>query len=995
MIILPSKFATENAKADKTPAVIVKLLESELSSEQTTQADWTNNSAESNVDYATTPGDVVLATQAESYTPATGGTKIYDHTAVNMGGIMYRMGGVVSNVAPKVALATMKKYDIAADTWTSLADMPNARTGHIAVGDGSNLIYVGGGRTTRDTKDASVIYQDWNSYNTTTGTWTVLTPLPVRLFDSAAVHIDGKIYVINGATDSGVEVENLYVYDTASDSWSELASSPVILYTHFGFNRHSAVYWPNGGLSGQIIVYGGSIRGTFFDQTATNETWIYDRATDSWSQSISGPLSTISHAAVIIGDKMFVIGGKTLNVSPATYYANVNEFDLSTKTWKTLTPGSHTYARHTAVVEGTTVVIHAGRDDVTPYLDVNIYQAPVFFATGSITTQTVDLGAVPTVPGEIVLDDIVPTGTTLVYEGWKSTTGAFTGEEVYVGFLVDGQVVPTSAAAQYFRIKATLTADTGGLNSPTVLSIKVAFATYRSYADATGFGYEPALLGISSLTTSVDTFRPSTIGQMTVKLAFISSVSDYLKTKNPKNKIVKILAGFVASGFTEVDFIDFFQGQIDNWAITNKDEVTLTVKDFKKEWAVDVPAKWETTSDDVTWTTTHPADIILDILRNKINVRDSKIDISSFDILKASLPGWTETRTITGNPEQADSLIEELRGLMSAIFIPKGDGKISIKRFDAVEASVANITDNNTMNQSWTANGGSLINDVFVYTDYKGSGSSASDFGSLRIGVDVTSQVNYDEDAVKVIKDKWTVQGLNDIDTNGDFEAGNTTGWTLLVGGTAAATFAAAAAVPPFQGSWKGVVTITNIGTSVDDILIKQDNMSITQGHVYKIIFGITSDVNYAMQIKFRRSANPFSSYAVESQQTVNITPTYTVYEVRYTASVTASDLAIHFKMGLGPASINIDYVSIVDVSLDQTGDMMDKILARYATPPEKVTLDTDANLIALEVGDVVNLTARRAPSSDMAGVANKKFQIVNKNMDFKKNTNRLTLLRV
>jgi len=857
VITLPAKFATENAKADNTPAVIVKLLQSELSAEETTATDWGNNSGEVSVDYTPTPpnsGDVIL-------------------NSTNMPIIIQN----VNNSWNPILVIFL----------TVLTNFNN----------------------------------HWQSFSHSTAIDMLLTNVQVRIRQKSP------------------ESDPAARADISCEIWSAGKGAKI-------------------GNTVTFIQAGASSGGDIFTFDFSGQSLLLSKSTEYWI-------------------RIFATNATSLENRLEVNYQNTN-----------------VYTSGQLDVTGTDAATNIG--DLMFTIVLNTVSGNYYVPSGWIQTQTMDLGSIPTVDGEVILTDIRPANTNIIYEAWGSNTGAFAGEELYMGVVVDGQKVPSGAYRRYFRVKATLST-TDQSYTPTLNSIKVAFATYTSYADTIGFGYEPAVLGISSLTTTIDTFKASTIGQMTVKLAFISSLSDYLKTANPKNKIVKILAGFVTSDFTEVDFIDFFWGQIDDWAITNKDEVTLTIKDYKKEWAVDVPAKWETTADDVVWTSQHPSDVILDILQNQINVRNSKIDVSSFDILKASLPGWVVTRTITGNPEQADKLIEELRVLMGAFFVPQGDGKISIKRFDALASSAGSLTDANTFNQQWTANAGSLINDVFVYSNWDGNGDNTSDFGDLRIGVDVTSQVNYDEDAVKEIKDKWTRQDAHTLFTNGSFETGDTSGWTLFVntGAGAAATLNAVAATPPFKGAWKGNVNITNGGPDTSGVVLKQTGMSITSGHTYKITFGVTTNVNYTMEVKFRRTANPFLSYTDEAVKSVNVTSTYAIYEVTYVANVTASDLAVHFLMGVGPTSVDIDEARIVDMALEQTDDLVSNILTRYATPPEKVTLDTDLNMIALEVGDIVNLTARRAPSSDMAGVANLKMQIVNKNMDFKKNKNRLTLLRV
>jgi len=985
MITLPSKFATENAKADKAPAVIVKLLESELSNEQTTQADWTANVSESNVDYTPSPpdaGDVILASQADSITSgASSALARYDHTSVNIGGVMYAAGGVESVTSPKTGTSTFQKYNISTGVWTGLTNMALGRTGHMACSDGVNLMYLGGGRPDRDTTTAST-RQDWNVYNVTTGVWSSRAALPVAIFDSVAGYLNGKVYIVGGRDETGKGSATLHIYDDATNSWSTGTAAPRT------FDRHAMVVWAGGGASGQLVIFGGQIQTP--SSTATNEVWIYDIATDSWSQSTSGPVALIRSAAAIIGDRMFIVGGKTLNVTPAIYYPTIWEMDLSKQVWSTRLGLSAVTARATAVPNGTDVVVYGGRTPSTVSAAVALYHIILFQTSGWITVK-MDLGAVPTVNGEWVLSDITPASTTLTYQAWGSATGAFAGEETALGTILDGDAI--TQLFQHYEVKTTF-ATTDTLETPTLESIKATFATYQSYSNIPDFGYEPALINISSLTTSIDTFRPSTIGQMTVRFGFIQSLSNWLVSKYPKNKIVKILVGFDAFGWTENDFIDFFRGQVDDWSISKQDEISLTVKDFKKEWSVDVPATWNTTADDVTWTDMHPSDIILDILQNQINVRDSKIDIGSFATVKAAIPDWVVTRTITGNPEQADGLIEELRLLMSAFFVPKGDGKIKIKRWDALESSVMSLSENNVINSQWTANAGNLFNDVTVYTNQTGTGSSASDFSDVRIGLDVTSAVNYDETATKTIKDKWTKNGA-ELLTNGDFETGNTTGWGLTLTPPAAATFTAVASGgAPYQGSYKGQVSISNGGAIAQDVQIFQSGKSIIKDHIYKITIGVATNINYSVSVLLQKTGTT-TSYAVEADAAITSDGTYRTYEVFYTANTTASDAVIVFYFGAGPTTVFLDECSFVDTRAHQTDDMSNAILARYADPPEIITLDTDVNTIALEVGDIVDVTLTRAPSTDMTGINAKKMQIVNRNMDFQKNKNRLKLLAV
>ncbi len=460
-----------------------------------------------------------------------------------------------------------------------------------------------------------------------------------------------------------------------------------------------------------------------------------------------------------------------------------------------------------------------------------------YLAQGYIRTRAMDIGQTPTDPGEWSFSDVVPAYTSLVYEAWASDSGAFTGEETSLGVIQDGYVI--SVLKRYYMVKASF-GNTNDAYTPVLQSIKAAFPLYKTFSDRPGLGHEPAVMGVTSLSATIDAFQPSTISQITLRLGLTQAVSNWLATRHPKNKLVKILAGFEASDFTEADYIDYFQGLVESWTIDGNDVVALQVRDFKKEWSASVPDKWQSTSDDAVWTAQHPIDVMLDILRNRVNVRDSKIDVASFDAVKAALPGWKVSQTISGNPEDAATLIEELRVLASCFFIPQADGRIRIKRWDGNEAASDALTDDNTFGLSYDGNGGSLINRTSIYFNWDGTGDDAKNFSQLDIGVDGASQADWAEIKTKEIKDKWT----------------------------------------------------------------------------------------------------------------------------RTTES-------------------------------GQIAALRDVILGRYANPRPMVSLQTDRSKIYLELGDVVTLTTKRAPSTDLSGVSEMRFQIINRNLDFMKDVISFKLLAV
>lgn len=381
--------------------------------------------------------------------------------------------------------------------------------------------------------------------------------------------------------------------------------------------------------------------------------------------------------------------------------------------------------------------------------------ADKFDTSGYIDTDEMDVGSIPSNNGEWSLSDLTPDDSTLTYTAWASATGAFGGEEDSLGTIVDGG--PITNLKRYYKVKATFAPNIDRQQSPTLQSIKASFTEYVTYSDNPDLGFKVALKGISALTTTIDTFKSSTVGQMSLTFDHILSLSDWVNTKYPKNKDVIIYAGFRGDGWTKQDHIQFFHGQIDEWSVNAQNQLVIIIKDFSKEWAVDVPTKWESAGDDVTWTAQHHIDVMLDILQNQINVRDSKIELDSFATVKAALSGWEVTRTITGEAEDGKKLMEELRILCSAFFVPNANGSIGIKRFDPTEDEIDSLTDDDFIGvPSWEANAGSLINRALIYTNWDGDGDSAADFSDVDISTDATSQTNHSEIATYELKDKWT-----------------------------------------------------------------------------------------------------------------------------------------------------------------------------------------------------------------------------------------------
>jgi len=326
-----------------------------------------------------------------------------------------------------------------------------------------------------------------------------------------------------------------------------------------------------------------------------------------------------------------------------------------------------------------------------------------------------------------------------------------------LGAIVDGQEI--TQLFRYYRVKARLLSDLDRSESSRIQSITASFVTYTTLTDTKGLGYNVTVSDVSALTTKIDFFKPSTVGQISVDTFFNQEMSTYFSIPR-KNHLVKVFQGF--KGMAEADYIPYYYGIIGNAPINTGEIVTIDIDDYTATWSKPIPEKWTSSLDDVMWSNVHPIDVLLDIFKNYLDVRDSYIDHSAFDTVKAAYPGWVVTRTITGNSEKTEDLINELRQLMSCFLIPQPDGKVSIKLFDSTASAVASISDDDFITKpglSYDPQYKEFFNHILTYYGWDGDGDKLSDYAALDDYTNSTSITAWKEEVYKVIKDKWTLSG--------------------------------------------------------------------------------------------------------------------------------------------------------------------------------------------------------------------------------------------
>ncbi len=133
---------------------------------------------------------------------------------ISHNGLFYNVGGRLGS-----ARSDLWSYNPETDTWAVLANMSTARAG-LGVAVVGEALYAIGGRTSTGGPCTGGPLSVVERYDIASNTWTTVAPLPSARSDLAATAVGGKIYVFGGCTNSVSFLHNVDVYDPETDTWS-------------------------------------------------------------------------------------------------------------------------------------------------------------------------------------------------------------------------------------------------------------------------------------------------------------------------------------------------------------------------------------------------------------------------------------------------------------------------------------------------------------------------------------------------------------------------------------------------------------------------------------------------------------------------------------------------------------------------------------------------------------------------------------------------------
>ena len=195
------------------------------------------------------------------------------------------------------------------------------------------------------------------------GHWVKLAPLPEKSEEFSFVGANGKIYLFGGLPEGTTPPKGLVQeYDPATDKWTNKKNMP--LPTH-----HAAV----ASYGGKIYLFGGAaqLEAGGPTQIPVNNTWEYDGAADSWRALAPDPIARMAAVAVEVGGKFYVIGGasvhpgaKLVSIGPTTPHRSLdtNEvYDPAANKWESRSPMPTARNHSAAGVVGDKIYVIGGR----------------------------------------------------------------------------------------------------------------------------------------------------------------------------------------------------------------------------------------------------------------------------------------------------------------------------------------------------------------------------------------------------------------------------------------------------------------------------------------------------------------------------------------------------------------------------------------------------------------------------------------------------------
>ncbi len=211
--------------------------------------------------------------------------------------------------------------------WSDAPPLPSPRQEIYAI-TYNGMIYTAGGIA----DGASAVRNEFNAFDPRKDLWLELSDLPAPRHHITLSALDGAIYAVGGFSGGFPNWKpetSAYAYDLEAGEWNTLPALPVARGEHVSVTA-----------AGKIYVIGGRVGETpnaahYKDHRDTSRVDVFDPNSQTWSRGNDAPTARNSAASVVIGDKIYVVGGRQYLEQPNGDAANVNVASLEVFNTKT------------------------------------------------------------------------------------------------------------------------------------------------------------------------------------------------------------------------------------------------------------------------------------------------------------------------------------------------------------------------------------------------------------------------------------------------------------------------------------------------------------------------------------------------------------------------------------------------------------------------------------------------------------------------------------
>jgi N-acetylneuraminic acid mutarotase len=265
-----------------------------------------------------------------------------------VGGVLYVFGGFNKNLQ---TTARSQAYDLAADTWTDVPEMPEQLTHGGVTVDGATIYIAGGFVGPHPGPQTNHVWK----YDTVARTWSAAPNLPGARGGGALVRLGRELHFFGG-TQRDLNNRDVYLRD-GPEHW--------VLKLDGGTTWTVAAPLPNPrnhmagvALGGLIYAIGGQHLGDE-DNGNQSDMQAYDPATNTWTAraSMPRPAGHINASTLVVGGRIMVVAGVT---QKSQKIANVIEYDPASNQWTELTPLPGARQSPVADAVGDQVVVTTG-----------------------------------------------------------------------------------------------------------------------------------------------------------------------------------------------------------------------------------------------------------------------------------------------------------------------------------------------------------------------------------------------------------------------------------------------------------------------------------------------------------------------------------------------------------------------------------------------------------------------------------------------------------